>query len=130
MSSAFEQHIFWPSPPKRKKNGDVNQRKQFFPACASSATWRHLYQENIAAKEKIVKVTKRPSVKSATGNMANAGSPAVHSRITSQLKGKNKNLKAQQTKKGKQKCTKADLHTSSRQPDSNKNDEDIADDEP
>jgi hypothetical protein len=50
VSPAFEKHIFWPSPPK-KKNKTVIDKKQLFPACASSELWRRLYREK-ASKNK------------------------------------------------------------------------------
>jgi len=56
VSPAFEQHIFWPSPPKKQ-----NQRKrsEIFPACASTKEWRALYRQK---KEKGVKSSSRKTI--------------------------------------------------------------------
>jgi len=42
VSPAFAQHIFWPSPPKRKAPRVAHE---LFPASASTATWRELYKQ-------------------------------------------------------------------------------------
>ena len=45
VSPAFVNHILpTPPPQKKKKKSDTgNDKKQIFPACASSALWRQLY---------------------------------------------------------------------------------------
>jgi DDE superfamily endonuclease len=54
VSPAFEQHIFWPSPPKKKT---TFVHKQLFPACASSSEWRALYREKENRKKKTSRKT-------------------------------------------------------------------------
>ena len=60
VSPAFERHIFWPSPPRKKKT-DVG-KKQLFPACASSSVWRQLYSEK---KKKELNTSKSVNVNTA-----------------------------------------------------------------
>jgi hypothetical protein len=47
VSSAFANHIYWPSPPKKNTS---TVRKVLFPACASSKEWRDLHRQKIACK--------------------------------------------------------------------------------
>ena len=57
VSPAFDRHIFWPSPPKKSKEGERKHKAQLFPACASSHEWRKLYelkQSTIKANKKSV----------------------------------------------------------------------------
>ena len=42
ISASCANHIFWPSPPK-KKNSNIKRR--LFPSCASAKEWRDLYRE-------------------------------------------------------------------------------------
>jgi len=41
VSPAFASHMFWPSPPKRKKP----RSGMLLPAAASTETWRHMYMQ-------------------------------------------------------------------------------------
>ena len=58
VSPAFESHLFWPSPPK--KRGRNNAPKMLFPACASTSQWREHHRQQIAQRG-----AKPPSVKKA-----------------------------------------------------------------
>ena len=64
VSSAFSQHIFYPSPPKKLKK--LNVRRQIFPACASTATWRELHRQKVAVKA--TKFYKKPISEESKGS--------------------------------------------------------------
>lgn len=53
VSPAFASHIFWPSPPK--KPAGQRRKNTIFPACASTHTWRELYNQTKNTKNMEVK---------------------------------------------------------------------------
>ena len=51
VSPAFDKHIFWPSPEKKRRKCD-RKLTELFPACASSQEWRNLYKQKELSRSK------------------------------------------------------------------------------
>ena len=66
VSPAFANHIFWPSPPKKKQQKSSRQ-VQLFPACASSRVWRRMHEEKAQQSSDKIQPKKRQAI--ATGNV-------------------------------------------------------------
>jgi len=51
VSPAFDKHIFWPSPEKKRRKCD-RKLTELFPACASSQEWRNRYKQKELSRSK------------------------------------------------------------------------------
>ncbi len=108
ISSAFQHHIFWPSPPKKKATSKV--RKTLFPACASTAIWRQLYRENAVGKIKATKFygNQKPSNKGLSAGASNTASDITESRNDTRLS----DVTCEQEQRGRKRKKSAAVDTS------------------